>query len=203
MQEGDSPNPTPESEARTGDPAVEEPAQARGASLESELHETRRELERTRRDLDATARRLDEMARAYSGVVNDQRDFRARIEREKQRVLETERGKVAAEMLEVGDELERALAAAAGDEGPLAQGVKLIREGLMRRLAGMGIERLDLVGKPFDPNLAEAIDLQPVGDPALDDQVIEELTPAYRLGERLLRAARVKVARYLKPADVN
>ncbi len=154
------------------------------------------ELEKSRADLDRTSARLDEIVRAYSAAVNEQRDFRARLEREKERVLEAERGKIAIVLLELGDELDRALAAG-GVQGPLGEGVRLIHEGLMRRLQAMGIERLSLVGRPFDANLAEAVDLVPVSDPSQDGTVVAEAVPGYKLGEKVLRPARVRVARFV------
>jgi molecular chaperone GrpE len=167
--------------------------------LRAELARALGELDQARKEREQQDRRLDEIARAYSGLLNDQKEFRQRLEREKDRVLESERGKVALALLELGDELERALAASSGDEGPLAKGVGLIREGLLKRLSAMGIERLNVVGQPFDPTQAEAVDLVPVTDPNQDDVVIAEATPGYRLGERVLRAARVRVARYSAP----
>lgn len=156
------------------------------------------ELEKTRQELARTTGRLDEISRAYSAQLNEQRDFRARIEREKERVLATERGKIAVALLEIGDELDRALSSD-GAESPLGKGVRMIREGLLRRLQGMGIERLSLVGRPFDPNLAEAVDLVPVAEPEKSDLVVSEDVPGYKLGDKILRPARVRVARYVAP----
>lgn len=170
---------------------------ARETKVERELDEVLEELHAVRRELESRDRRIDELARAYSALLNEQKEFRGRLEREKDRVLESERGKIALYLLQFGDEIERALGAAHGDEGPLAQGVRLIHEGLNRTLTSMGIERLALVGRPFDPNLAEVLDVQPVSEPARDGEVLSELAPGYRLGERLLRAARVRVARYM------
>ncbi|MGI5861442.1 MAG: nucleotide exchange factor GrpE [Myxococcales bacterium] len=163
---------------------------------ERDFEAMRRELEQVRGELRESSAKLEEIARAYASLINDQKDFRARLEREKERVLQSERGTIAQQLLEVSDEIDRALAAATSDEGPLAQGVRLIHEGLRKRLARLGIERLSLVGKPFDPNLAEAVDLVPVAEQRLNDTVTEEVLPGYRLGERILRAAKVRVARY-------
>ncbi|MFN7131045.1 MAG: nucleotide exchange factor GrpE [Myxococcales bacterium] len=176
-----------ERQAQPAEAPAPSPEQARIAKLEQEL--------------EAKGRRVDEVTRAYSALVNEQKEFRGRLEREKDRVLENERGNVALVLLETADELDRALAAASGDEGPLAQGVRLVRDGLMRRLQSMGIERVSLVGKPFDPNVAEAVDMVAVDDPAKADSVVDEAVPGYRLGNRLLRPARVRVARYVPPAQ--
>jgi len=167
---------------------------------EEELAKVREELVQANKELEVKSKRIDELARAYSGLMNDQKDFRNRLEREKERVLENERGKISLHLLQVGDEMDRALCSL-GDcsENPLAQGVKMIRDGLLKTLNTLGIERLSLVGKPFDPALAEAIDLVPVEDSALDSQVTDEVAAGYRLGERLLRPAKVRVGRYVAP----
>jgi len=187
---------SPRAQSAAGAPAPE----TKERELREAFEKTVQEVEKTRLELQGAEKRFDEIARAYSSLVNDQKDFRARLEREKERVLEVSRGDIALHLLELGDELDRALGAAASDEGPLVQGVRLIREGLTKRLSKMGIERLDLLDRPFDPLVAEAIDLVPVTDEARDDTVVEEVLPGYRLGERLLRPARVRVARLLRPA---
>jgi len=151
-------------------------------------------------ELTATKARLEEVTRAYSAMFNDQKDFRSRLEREKDRVLEAERGKIALHLLQVGDELERALSVAQDDQGPLGKGVRLIHEGLGKTLASLGLERFVVVGQPFDANLAEAVDLVAVSEEALDGHVVAEVTPGFRLGGKVLRAARVRVGRYSAPA---
>ena len=183
--------------APAGGQAAEAPSAGEGQGFEL----LRRELEQVRGELHDSSVKLEELARAYASLINDQSDFRVRLEREKERVLETERGTIAQPLLEVSDELDRALAAAVSDEGPLAQGVRLIHEGLRKRLSRLGIERLSVVGKPFDPNLAEAVDLVPVDVQGLDGTVVEEALPGYRLGGRVLRAAKVRVARFAPAAS--
>jgi molecular chaperone GrpE len=143
---------------------------------------------------------VDELKRAYAAQVEEMKAARARLEREKQRVLELERAEVAHALLRAIDELERALAAAGATTpgtplAALVEGVRLTVAGLAKRVTELGAERLDLVGKPFDPRLAEAIDLVPVSDPAQDGLVLEQLQAGYRIGERLLREARVRVGR--------
>jgi molecular chaperone GrpE len=175
--------------------AAEQPQEAA-----EEVDRARAELAQARSELDSTAKRLDEIARAYSALLNDQKDFRGRLEREKQRVLESERAKISLALVELGDELDRVMRAAADDEGPLAQGVRLIREGLLKRLSALGIERVSMVGKKFDPNLAEAVELAKVSDPSFDGLVLDESAPGYKIGERVLRPARVRVGRFAAEA---
>lgn len=175
---------------------------ARGDGRESvheDLERVRAEMAKLAADVESRDKRIDELARAYSTLLNDQKDFRARLEREKDRVLESERGKIAQHLLHIGDEIERALAAAKDEKGPLAQGVKLIHEGLLKSLGALGLERLSLVGTAFDPNLAEAIDLVPTPDAEADGRVVAEVAAGWKIGEKVVRPARVRVARHVAP----
>jgi molecular chaperone GrpE len=146
--------------------------------------------------------RIDELTRAYAALVEDNKSFRQRLEREKARVLEAERASVAQALLEAADDLERALAAVtgAGDTGgdalrSLAEGVRLSLSGLHKRILDLGAERIEVAGRPFDPHVAEAIDTVTVGDAEQDGVVVAEVRSGYRIGERVLRPARVRVGR--------
>jgi molecular chaperone GrpE len=151
--------------------------------------------------LAAAEARADELLRAYANEVEQGKAFRARLERERQRVLEAERAQIAQALLESIDELERAVAAAGTPEpgsalAALVEGVRLTIASLAKRVAEMGAERLSLVGQPFDPRLAEAVDLVAVDDAAKDQVIVAEDRPGYRIGERVLRPARVRVGRF-------
>jgi molecular chaperone GrpE len=179
---------TPDGEARE---------QELPAPTESDLREERREQDEELRQARA---QVDELMRRLASQVEETKASRARMEREKQRVLELERSQVAQALLGAMDELERALSAAGTPEpgsalGALVEGVRLTLAGLAKRVAELGAERLALVGQPFDPALAEAIDLVPVADPAQDQRVVEEVQAGWRIGGRLLRPARVRVGR--------
>ncbi len=143
--------------------------------------------------------RIDELTRAYAAMVDEGRAARSRLEREKARVLEAERAGVAGVLLEAVDELERALAAAGGATGPLVDGVRLTLASLAKKVQELGAERISLLGQRFDPRLAEAIDVVPVYEAERDETVVQEVRPGYRIGERVLRPARVRVGR-LVPA---
>jgi len=150
----------------------------------------------------AQAERIDELTRAYAALVDDNRAFRQRLEREKERVLTAERVRVAQALLETYDELERAYnlsRPAAGEDSSalrdLREGVRLTLQGLASRVGALGAERLEVRGKPFDPATAEAVDLVTVADPGQDGWVVDEIRAGWRLGDRLLRPARVRVGR--------
>jgi molecular chaperone GrpE len=147
-------------------------------------------------------KRIDELTRAYDALVEDNKAFRQRLEREKARVVEAERAGVAQALLEAADDLERALAAVSGsgDAGGdalrnLAEGVRLSLGTLHKRIAHLGAERLQVAGRHFDPHLAEAVDTVAVADESQDGVVLQEVRPGYRIADRILRPARVRVGR--------
>jgi molecular chaperone GrpE len=148
------------------------------------------------------AARIDELTRAYAALVEDNKAFRQRLERESARVVEAERAGVVQALLESADDLERALAAVSGAGGGrgdalanLVEGVRLSLAALHKRIAGLGAQRMSVTGQPFDPRVAEAIDTVAVADESQDGLVLQEIRPGYRIGDRILRPARVRVGR--------
>jgi molecular chaperone GrpE len=157
--------------------------------------------ERDRRITEQQAR-IDELSRAYAGLLDDNRAFRQRMEREKARVIEAERASVAQALLEAADDLERALAAVSGSadgEGGslrgLVDGVRLSLAALHKRIAEIGAVRLSVAGQPFDPRVAEAVDTVAVASAEQDGLVLQEVRAGWRIGEKILRPARVRVGR--------
>ncbi|MBS2027470.1 MAG: nucleotide exchange factor GrpE [Deltaproteobacteria bacterium] len=153
------------------------------------------ELAKLRDELSLKDKKLDEVLRAYAQAKNEHAEFRTRLQRERDRLIDMEKGRVALAFLEAADELDRAIAASGDDSSPLARGVRLTREAMGRQMAAMGITPLVLMGRPFDPNVSEAVDLVPVDDASRDGVVMAEVTKGYKLGEQLLRPARVRVGK--------
>ncbi len=157
-----------------------------------------RELEET---VQAQAARIDELTRTCASLVEDNKAFRQRVEREKDRVLEAEKSRLAQVLLETHDGLELAYRASAPTGTPepalrdLREGVRLTLAGLEKRIAELGATRLEVLGLPYDARTAEAIDLVPVDDEARDGVVVEELRSGWKAGDRVLRPARVRVGR--------
>jgi molecular chaperone GrpE len=160
---------------------------------------TSQELEALRRELDAARQRINELAYALQASERDREAFKERQRREREQLLDVERGNVALALLEAVDELERCLQSA--DESPLAVGVRMIRDGMLKRAEATGLERVELLGRPFDPNLAEAGDMEITGDEAEDGRVTGVLKACYQLNGRTVRPGVVKVARYVKPGQ--
>jgi molecular chaperone GrpE len=185
-----------------GEPSSQQPQGAEErASAESSASKTDPERERLQAELEATRKKYDQLARAYQDVNRDREEFKQRLTRERDRMLDVERGNVATTLLEAIDELDRCLAASGQDASPLAQGVRMIRDALLTKVQGTGIERIQVVGQQFDPNVAEAFDMEITTSPDEDQRVVAEVRAGYRLKDRIIRPARVKVAKYVAPAQ--
>jgi molecular chaperone GrpE len=119
---------------------------------------------------------------------------RSEQEIEKARKFALER--FCGDLLSVVDNLERALESAGDDQGiaSLLEGIELTRKGLMDVLVKYGVESVDPMGEPFDPETAQAMSMveQPDAEP---NSVIGVMQKGYTLNGRLLRPAMVMVAK--------
>ncbi|MCI0572542.1 MAG: nucleotide exchange factor GrpE [Myxococcaceae bacterium] len=159
------------------------------------------EVVQLREELEKARRRVDELARAYQAIERDREEFKQRLTRERERMVDVERGNAARMVLEAVDELDRAITMAGDDASPLGKGVKLIRESMLAKLQSAGIERLQVVGQRFDPNTAEAADMELTTSEDEDQRVVAETRAGYKLKDRVIRPAQVKVAKYVAPAQ--
>ena len=105
--------------------------------------------------------------------------------------------RVAVELLPALDDFERALAHAEAEEGDaehhLTKGIRLVQQQMVNALQRAGIESFSPLGEEFDPHLHEAVASKPSED-AKSGTVIEVYQAGYRLGDDVLRAAKVVVA---------
>ena len=130
----------------------------------------------------------------------DFENFRRRIEKERANFFEFAGMEAVRAMLPVLDDFERALTAAPGDDGPdgeYAKGIEMIYQRFLDVLKKLGLEPIESVGQPFDPNVHHAIETVPTEE-AEDGTVLEELQKGYNFKGKLLREAMVKVA--VKPS---
>ena len=123
---------------------------------------------------------------------------KGRLEAEFQRRIEIERQKILLPLLEVLDNLERALAATAqaGDINDFHQGIEMIASLFCSKLLAQGVEAIPVLHNPFDPNLEQAVGIVAVSDPSQDGLVLDEVQKGYRMGEQLLRPAQVRVGQF-------
>jgi molecular chaperone GrpE len=166
--------------------------------------EGRHDVERDLDELAAKAEKADEYLVLAQRTRADFENFRKRAAREA--ALAQERGiaRLAKELLPALDNLDRAVQAAAtaptGDgvageeaDSQLVSGIRLVQADVLTALARAGIEPFSPVGEPFDPRWHEAVAQLPV-EGSEPGTVVEVYQQGYRLGETVLRAARVLVA---------
>jgi len=155
-------------------------------------------VEQLRQQVEEKDRQLREYIAAYKReVVEGLEKTKQRLERDAAQRLEQLRGELAMPMMEVMDALERSLAAAAGasDCAAVVEGVRMVHLLMVQKLQELGLKRIEVVGRPFDPTLHEAAAIAPVTDPAQDRMVLAEFKPGFMLGDRLVRPALVQVGK--------
>lgn len=164
---------------------------AGGASLKPTYVE---ELERQVADKD---RLIQEYIGKYRQATSEFEEARLRLRREIAKDVERVRREVLAELLEVVDNLDRAVDAA----GPTAslesvvQGIEMVRRQFIAKLEALGVSRVDATGQPFDPQVHEAVTTVPAASPEEDGIVMGVIRHGYRMGDDVLRPASVAVGR--------
>lgn len=154
------------------------------------------ELERRAADAEKQAQ---EYLAKYRQAAQEFEDARARMRKELAKDAERSRRDVLVGLLEVVDNLDRAIDASkkagknAGD--PLLQGVEMVQQQFLAKLDGFGVKRIDALGAGFDPALHEAVTALPAPDAASDGRVMGVITHGYRIGDEVLRPALVAVGK--------
>lgn len=124
----------------------------------------------------------------------DMDNYRKRQRRLAQEQSEAERQRLLGTFLEVVDDLERALATESDAQGP-RQGVELTQRAALQLLLKEGVEPIIASNQPFDPNWHQAIATAGTnGSGVAPNTVVQVMEPGYRIGERLLRPAKVIVS---------
>jgi molecular chaperone GrpE len=130
---------------------------------------------------------------AYLRLAADFDNYRKRVAREQVELTRRANERILNELLPVLDDLERALEAAAQhEEAKLEEGVRLVHRSLLGLVERHGLSEIETEGA-FDPHVHEALLAQP-GEGAEEGSVLQVLQKGYRLGDKVLRPARVIVA---------
>ncbi len=144
---------------------------------------------------DALQKERDELYDRLLRKTAEFDNFRKRVERDPKEMIEWAAADVLTDLLSIADDFDRALAA---DAPPEAQGYKAGLELIQRQLADLlkkrGVAAIDALGADFDPHFHQAVAYDEVAG-ARDGEVVEVMAKGYKLGDRLLRPAIVKVAK--------
>jgi molecular chaperone GrpE len=136
---------------------------------------------------DDIQRMLDERTADLQRVQAEFTNYRRRVDRDRQAVAEQALASVLLGLLPVLDDLDRARS-----HGELDGGFKLVADGLETTLAKLGLERFGSAGEPFDPTVHEALTHGHSADVS-EPTCADVFQPGYRVGDRILRPARVGV----------
>jgi len=160
-------------------PSYVEELEARTKAAERQVQEVQSRFDQLRKQLQ---RETDET--------------RQRLNRAADERATAEKAKFIAALLPVMDDLTRAINAVSEDtpREAILEGIRSIATSFQSALTNAGVEPIESVGEPFNPELHEAVDTEVTGG-EMDGRVIEEYSRGFRMGDRLLRPARVKVGR--------
>lgn len=142
-------------------------------------------------------KQIQEYLTKYRQASAEFEEMRLRLRREITKDIERTRREILSELLEVVDNLERALDAAkrsASAEG-LLQGVEMVRRQFLSKLEGLGVRPIESGDARFDPALHEAVSTVPAASPDQDGMVVGIIRQGYRIGDDVLRPAAVAVAK--------
>jgi molecular chaperone GrpE len=158
------------------------------AKLEEHVSELEKRLAEVEKERDGY---LDDLQRVAAEFEN----YRKRVARDQENLAARAHERLVKELLPVLDDLERALGAAADsrhpERGRVEEGVRLVHRELEEALAKEGLVEIETNGR-FDPHVHEALLSQPSDKD--DGAILEVLQKGYRLGDRVLRPARVVVS---------
>jgi molecular chaperone GrpE len=145
--------------------------------------------------LDALARERDEMRDRLLRKTAEFDNYRKRVDKERRELSQWAAADVLTDLVAILDDFDRALAVEAPAEAePYRSGVELIHRQLGELLRKRGVTPLETLGADFDPNVHQAVAYEETPG-AREGEVVGELRKGYRLGERLLRPALVRVAK--------
>jgi len=144
-------------------------------------------------------KQIQEYLTKYRQASSEFEEMRLRLRREISKDIERTRREILSELLEVVDNLERAIEAAkrSPSADTLLQGVDMVRRQFLSKLEGLGVKPIvSNDDARFDPALHEAVTTVPAATADEDGMIVGVIRPGYRIGEDVLRPAAVAVAKH-------
>lgn len=167
-------------------------ADARSSSLKPTYVE---ELEQKVAEKDKQAQ---EYLTKYRQAATEFEEARLRLRREISKDIERARREVISELLDVVDNLDRAIEAgrrSSSSADSLLQGVEMVQRQFLSKLEGLGVKAIESTGAQFDPSVHEAVTTVPAASADQDGVIVGVVRQGYRIGDDVLRPAAVAVAK--------
>lgn len=156
----------------------------------SEENLEKQELEEN--EVDSTKKELEETVDRLKRVMAEFENYKKRNMKEKDLLYNSILADIISVFLPVVDNLEKAVSAESADEN-LKQGIELVVKQINDIFTKFGVEAIEAIGKPFDPEIHEAV--SSIQDDTLGEKIIkEEFRKGYKIGSKVIRHAMVVVA---------
>ncbi len=157
-------------------------------------------VEKLKKEAEEKDQRLKEYIAAFKEKTAETDEFRARLQRENETRLDQFKANLFARLVPTLDNLKRAEASAntSADFESLKQGINMVINQFLRELKDNEVHVIETNGGKFDPKIHEAFMVTDTDDPEQDNLILEELESGYLFKDKLIKAAKVKVAK-LKP----
>lgn len=155
-------------------------------------------VEKLKQEVEEKDKRLREYIAAYKEKSGEDDDFRKRLEKDNDVRLDQFKANLFARLVPILDNLNRAIQTANSSNEALQQGVELVAKQYARELKNNGVEQIDTQNRKFNPQTDEVVMTEDTSDPERDNMIVQELEPGYIFKEKLIKAARVKVANIKK-----
>jgi molecular chaperone GrpE len=139
-------------------------------------------------EIDKLKQQVDEFKNKYLRALADYQNLEKRVGEERFELMKMANKNLLVRILPFLDNLEKA------EIFVKDEGLKISKDQFLQILKEAGLEEIDLLGKEFDPNLAEAVDIVPGKE---DNKVIEVLRKGYKFEDKIIRVAQVKVSKKL------
>ena len=154
-------------------------------------------VEQLKQDAEEKDKRLREYISAYKDKNAENDEFRIRLQKENETRLDQFKAILFAKLIPILDNLNRAAQSASQtkDLNSLQEGIDLVINQFIRELKDNGVEPITSVGQKFDPKAHEVFLTVETEDATQDEMIIEELEPGYKFKEKLIKAAKVKIAK--------
>jgi molecular chaperone GrpE len=165
-------------------PAAEQPKEEKKARKSAKTADLEAKLEAVQQELEATRDQYQRMLAEYA-------NYKRRTEQEKEQIGAFTKAELLTGLLVSVDNMEKAMASEDGDN--YKAGVDLVMRQFMEALAKLGLEKIEALGAPFDPNVHNAV-MREDADGVEQETVTAVFQEGYKVGGRVLRPAMVKVA---------
>src|SRR5689334_22724226 len=158
--------------------------------------ETQSEANALKEQISSKDKEIAELKDKYLRALADTENVRKRMRQQGEETARLQRERLLRDLLPITDNLERAVDAArgGGNGKPIVEGVEMVLRSLLDFLRSNNVTPRDSIGQPFDPQFHEAVDhIESTDHPP--NTVISEFHRGYQVGDRVLRPARVAVAK--------